>query len=472
MIGLALVTFVAVLGSGMRSAFADALDEQLRGDYVVSVNRDADVPGLARSAGTAASRAAGVTLSSSVRSDNARIFGHDTGVVGVDPVTIARVYRFDFKRGSDRVLTGLTDGAIVDEGYAKKHHLGVGSPLTLQTSDGTRAAFTVRGIYKVGVEQLVSGVVIAQPAFDHAFPQPRDVYTFVKGDAGVGAALQRALADYPDAKVQSKAAFIKADQKDLDTSLMLFYVLLALSVVVSLFGMVNTMILSVFERTREIGMLRALGMSRRQARRMVRQESVITALIGAALGLPPGSCWRRSSPRASRARASGCTCRSRRSWRSPWSPRWPACSPRSHPRVARRASTSCARCSTSSGEPHPEPHRGPATAPGLAASRRRPATRGSCGQIGSRAPARRTAFWTLPVGVRGSSSRSSKVRGTLNAASRARQCSRSSSADGAAPGIARITACTSSPRTGSGTPMTAASRTPGCACRTSSTSRG
>jgi putative ABC transport system permease protein len=290
MIGLALVTFVAVLGSGMRSAVADTLNEQLRGDYVVSVNSDADVPGLARTAGAKVAGTSGVAVASSVRNDNARIFGQDTPVSGVDPATIAQVYAFDWKQGSDRVLARLADGAVVDDSYAKKHDLKVGSPLRLQTSDGTKATFTVRGVYKMGMEQLVGGVVIAQAAFDDAFPQPRDVYTFVKAEPGadVGASLKRTLATYPDAQLDTDAAFIKADQKDLDTTLMMFYVLLALSVIVSLFGMVNTMILSVFERTRELGMLRAIGMTRRQARRMIRQESVITALIGAALGLPLG----------------------------------------------------------------------------------------------------------------------------------------------------------------------------------------
>ncbi|MGZ8476429.1 MAG: ABC transporter permease, partial [Candidatus Limnocylindria bacterium] len=133
----------------------------------------------------------------------------------------------------------------------------------------------------------ISGIVIGQVTFDTAFPQPRNAYTFLAGTAS-SASLVAALARYPDAKLDTKAAWIASDQKDLDTTLMLLYVLLALSVIVSLFGMVNTMILSVFERTRELGMLRAIGMSRRQARRMIRQESVITALIGAALGLPLG----------------------------------------------------------------------------------------------------------------------------------------------------------------------------------------
>jgi putative ABC transport system permease protein len=101
-------------------------------------------------------------------------------------------------------------------------------------------------------------------------------------------ALKQSLKNFPDAKVQTRGAFIHDQDKDFDTFLILLYVLLALAVIVSLFGMVNTLVLSVFERTRELGMLRAVGMTRHQVARMVRQESVITALIGATLGLPLG----------------------------------------------------------------------------------------------------------------------------------------------------------------------------------------
>ena len=100
--------------------------------------------------------------------------------------------------------------------------------------------------------------------------------------------LEAAVANFPDAKVQTREAWIDKQDEDFNQFLIMLYVLLALSVIVSIFGMVNTLVLSVFERTRELGMLRAVGMTRRQARRMVRHESVITALIGAALGLPLG----------------------------------------------------------------------------------------------------------------------------------------------------------------------------------------
>ena len=101
-------------------------------------------------------------------------------------------------------------------------------------------------------------------------------------------ALEGAVAGFPDAKLHTEGGLVTSRTKDFSTILQLLYVLLGFSVVVSLFGMVNTLVLSVFERTRELGMLRAVGMTRRQARQMIRHESVITALIGAVLGLPLG----------------------------------------------------------------------------------------------------------------------------------------------------------------------------------------
>jgi putative ABC transport system permease protein len=286
MIGLALVTFVATLGAGMHSAVADSVGEQVRGDYIVSPNSNADAGVFPAAAGRTLARTAGVTVASSVRSDRARAFGETTGVMGVDPGTIGRVYRFNLERGSGPA--GLGRGAMVPQGYAKDHDLAIGSRLTLQTPSGTRRTFRVTATYKPsGVREVISGIVIGQATFDRTFAQPRNAYTFVAGSAS-RARLRAALSPYPDAQLDTKAGFIAADQKDLNKMLMLLYVLLALSVIVSLFGMVNTMILSVFERTRELGMLRAIGMSRRQARRMIRHESVITALIGAALGVPLG----------------------------------------------------------------------------------------------------------------------------------------------------------------------------------------
>jgi putative ABC transport system permease protein len=115
------------------------------------------------------------------------------------------------------------------------------------------------------------------------------MFTFVDiDDTAQPVALEQTVSSFPDAKLHTESAFVTSRTKEFSTILNLLYVLLAFSVVVSLFGMDNTLVHSVFERTRELGMLRAVGMTRPQARKMIRHESVITALIGAALGIPVG----------------------------------------------------------------------------------------------------------------------------------------------------------------------------------------
>jgi len=120
------------------------------------------------------------------------------------------------------------------------------------------------------------------------FPQPKNKFTFLDAGPGAHKQLIAAAAGFSDAKLHTGAAFAADYTKGFASFLRFLYVLLAFSVVVSLFAMVNTLVLTVFERTRELGRLRTIGMTRRQARRMIRHESVITALIGAALGLPLG----------------------------------------------------------------------------------------------------------------------------------------------------------------------------------------
>jgi putative ABC transport system permease protein len=171
----------------------------------------------------------------------------------------------------------------------------VGSHFAVTTPQGKRVPLDVRGIYKPPAEDLdplLGELTIAQRAFDTHFPRPRDLFAFVDTNDGVNAeqtaALERALGPYPDTVLRSKSGWVEERAGGLDMILNIFYVLLALSIVVSLFGMVNALALSVFERTRELGMLRAVGLTRRQTRRMIRWEGVITALIGAALGLPLG----------------------------------------------------------------------------------------------------------------------------------------------------------------------------------------
>jgi putative ABC transport system permease protein len=164
---------------------------------------------------------------------------------------------------------------------------------TVQPPSGFKLFFAVQGIFEPpGVDPLFNGVMISRKAFDLGFPRPKDLLTFVNVRGGASdattARLKRSLGGFPDVKIRARADWVAKRAAGINILLNLLYVLLALSVVVSLFGMVNTLVLSVFERTRELGMLRAVGMTRRQIRGMVRHESIITALIGAALGLPLG----------------------------------------------------------------------------------------------------------------------------------------------------------------------------------------
>jgi len=158
---------------------------------------------------------------------------------------------------------------------------------------GRTLALTVRGVYdapKGGAP--FAPVTISTDAFDGAYPDPQNEFTFVNMRGGEtaanAAALETTLRDYPNARVQTLEQFKDQQIGMIDRSLNILYALLGLSVIVSLFGMVNMLVLTVFERTRELGMLRAVGMTRRQARRMIRHESIVTALIGAALGMAVG----------------------------------------------------------------------------------------------------------------------------------------------------------------------------------------
>jgi putative ABC transport system permease protein len=292
MIGLALVTLVSVLAAGIVSTFRDAVDELWKqADYAVTAQNNFSP--LPVSVGQAAAKAPGIDAVGNVRAGQARAFGGTFDATAVDPPT-SRIFSIDWKEGSNELLANLGDnGSFVTESYADDHNLKVGSPIRMTFANGDTKQFTVRGIFKPPTGGSPFGpVTISAQTWDRFNQQPRNLFSFVimKGgqtDANK-AALEKTLSAFPNAKVQTRDEFIDNQISALSSVLNILYVLLALSVIVSLFGIVNTLVLTVFERTREIGMLRAIGMTRRQVRRMIRHESVITALIGGALGIVLG----------------------------------------------------------------------------------------------------------------------------------------------------------------------------------------
>jgi putative ABC transport system permease protein len=296
MIGLALVTFVATLAAGIIKPFEDAVDALFVADYAITAQNNFDP--IPPSAARAAAKVPGVTAIASVRGGDGVVIrgGRQTDVIqvtGVEPQT-SKVIALEWKDGTPSTIDNLgANGAVVSKAYANDHHLSVGSPITVLTPTGDVLNLVLKGIFSPPTGGSPFGAVtVSSSTFDRHWQQPLNLFTFVTMRGGVTdantKALESAMKAFPNAKAQTRQQFKDNQINGLKQVLNILYVLLALSVVVSLFGIVNTLVLTVFERTRELGMLRAIGMTRRQVRRMIRHESVITALIGAAIGIVLG----------------------------------------------------------------------------------------------------------------------------------------------------------------------------------------
>jgi len=291
MIGLALVTLVGVLAAGLRTGFKSSVNKAFVANYAITATNNFSPISL--SSEHAVRSVPGVTGVVGVRAGDGKAFGSHINVTGVPP-NASQAIKVDWQAGSQNTPAQLgNDGAFVDKAYAKAQNLQVGSPLSVETPTGRFLNLKLIGITNPPKGASPYGdVSISQALFDREYQNPQNLFTFVNMQGGVTQAntntLNAALAGFPDAKLQTKSQFINNQLQGLTLLLNLLYVLLSLSIVVSLFGIVNTLVLTVFERTRELGMLRAVGMSRRQVRRMIRHESVITALLGAAFGIPLG----------------------------------------------------------------------------------------------------------------------------------------------------------------------------------------
>jgi putative ABC transport system permease protein len=296
-VGLALVALVAILAAGFKATIDQAVDRSFAGNLIVENSqangREQGIPALVAPAVRRVPGVASVTpIAFTVgrprgSSDNATI-------TAIEPSTFVRAYRVEWTHGSNATLLALGDtGAILTKGYASAHHLHVGQTISLLTPTERHVPVRVFGIASDNAG-LFGDITISLALARSAFGQREDALDFVSyapgaTDAQVQPAVDRVLAaSFPQTRSRTAAQF-KADQAgQINTLLALIYVLLALSVIVSLFGIVNTLILSIYERTRELGMMRAIGTSRAQVRQMIRYESLITALIGGVFGLVVG----------------------------------------------------------------------------------------------------------------------------------------------------------------------------------------
>jgi putative ABC transport system permease protein len=292
MIGLALVTFVAIFGQGFRASFENAVNKLFIADYAVTSNT-AFIP-MSAAVGENLVGKPGVNVVSPIRAGSAKFLGsvHDFSAVDAQ---VPEVVHLDWKQGNNSVPArlGMT-GFFTSSKYAKDHHIHIGSPVAFQFPSGKKVTVKLIGTYDEPKGGSPFGdAVISTKLFDANISQRQDQMVLINSPDGVNATNTTTLEDdlqgFADAKLQTRSEFISNSEKPINRILNLLYVLLALSVIVSLFGIVNTLVLTVFERTRELGMLRAVGMTRTQTRMMIRYESIVTSLMGAALGIAVGT---------------------------------------------------------------------------------------------------------------------------------------------------------------------------------------
>jgi putative ABC transport system permease protein len=286
MIGLALVTTFSIFGQSLKTTLATNIDNNYRADYQLGAS---GFRGISPTVESRAAAVPGVVAVSGERTTPASYQGHGIQLTGVDPRAVSQVLHLDMTAGG---LDALGRGQLLVEGKtARGRGLHVGSAVTLDFVKTGRQTLRVGGLYKAN--QSAGSYLVSEAVADANTTEPFDAAVLVKTAPGVNqatvrTALEDAVADLPNVKV-SDIATVKADQqKQVDQILLLIYVLLALAVIIAVLGIVNTLVLSTLERTRELGLLRAVGMVRAQMRSMIRGESVIIAVFGALLGVAVG----------------------------------------------------------------------------------------------------------------------------------------------------------------------------------------
>ena len=284
MIGLALVSAIAVLGASLSTSAKNSVDSAISGDYLVSGSG-----GFSKSVVPAVSRLSGVATATTIYQGQFEFRGALSTLVAASPAHLDRTVTLHVTAGSG--APAMAAGRLlVDTTTATDDDLRVGSAVAVKFAQTGATTMRIGGVYKPN--PLVGSFVVGDGFFLSHFNDPLPIGVLLAAAPGagdLGPALNRALLPYANVSYKTRAQFEKSQQDKINQELGLVYVLLALAVIVALIGIVNTLMLSVFERTREIGLLRAVGMKRRQVRSMIRSEAVIIALFGAVIGIVIGT---------------------------------------------------------------------------------------------------------------------------------------------------------------------------------------
>jgi len=291
MVGVALVAFVAIFVNGFKASFSGAFEKTVTAQFVIF-----DPSGLTPEAvAPAAAELASVGTAANIRVGSAKLpSGADVHLSGLDPKLATEVVRIDWVDGSDDALRALGPlDAMLNADWANERSLRVGSSFVLRNPEREPVRLTVRGTYE-DRGQIFGTVVVPDATLRERFGAHTVLAAFIASAPGAGESRVRAELsallhrDFPTLEPQTRTEFIDSQVGQVSQILYVFYALLALSVIIALFGIVNTLALSVFERTRELGLLRAVGATRRQVRQIVRGEAIITAVMGAVLGVAIG----------------------------------------------------------------------------------------------------------------------------------------------------------------------------------------
>jgi putative ABC transport system permease protein len=283
MIGMSLVSTIAVLGASLSTSAKDSVDSAVSAGYIITGKG-----GFSNSVVPAVSRIPGVTTTTIVYQGQFEVRGSLSTLVAASPADLSRTVTLHITAGSGAPAMAAGE-LLVNTNTANADDLHIGSVVPVKFAQTASTTMRIGGVFKSN--PLLGSYVTGDGFFLSHFYNPLPIAVLLStslGARGLDAALNNKLAPYANVSFKTRAQFEASQEASVNQLLGLVYVLLALAILIALIGIVNTLMLSVFERTHEIGLLRAVGMKRRQVRAMIRSESVIVALFGGVLGILRG----------------------------------------------------------------------------------------------------------------------------------------------------------------------------------------
>jgi putative ABC transport system permease protein len=284
MVGLALVAAMSVFGASVSRSATSSADQAISADLLVTPTGSGE---LSNSAASIASHVPGVTATTTVYGGQFEFQNTLSKLAAVSTNNLASTVILRMTSGTSAALS--RGELLIDSTTAQNKHLAVGDTVPVRFALTGPATLRIGGIYEANA--LIGSYVVSSAFFLSHYPAqpPGALLLRTNGSTAVDNAVTNVLAPFPNVQVQTRAQYEQAQVSAINQVLGLVYALLALAVLIALIGIVNTLMLSVFERTREIGLLRAVGMRRRQVRTMIRSEAVILAIFGAVIGIIIGT---------------------------------------------------------------------------------------------------------------------------------------------------------------------------------------